>query len=128
MATQISEQAPKVQTIEAKPIMTVTEQQALEKRQAQECDYYAVFLKDESKDQIVRVRTAVWQLDAERNPVVDEDGKKKLRNPHDVALDVWAAYGADDHTLELVMRGSQVVATPQSIANELAMAQTSRAA
>ena len=104
------------------PIMSLKEAQALEKRQMRETDYYAIFLKNDATDEFVRVRTPVWKLDAERKPIMI-DGSRVERNPHDVALDVWAAYGADDHTLEMVMRGGYVVATPASIANELAMKQ-----
>jgi len=103
-------------------IMSIKEAQDLEKRQAHACDYYAIFLKNDATEEFVRVRTPVWQLDVERKPVM-VDGKRVQRNAHDVALDVWAAYGADDHTLEMVMRGGYVVATPASIANELAMKQ-----
>jgi hypothetical protein len=56
------------------------------------------------------------------------DGDRKIaRNAHEVALDVWAAYGADEHTLEMVLRGGLVVATPASIANEIAMKRFDRA-
>lgn len=107
--------------------MSIKEAQELEKRQAYACDYYAIFLKNDATDEFVRVRTPVWHLDADRRPIV-VDGKRRIRNPHDVALDVWAAYGADDHTLEMVMRGGFVVATPASIANELAMKKSVREA
>lgn len=101
-------------------IMSIREAQDLEKRQAHQCDYYAVFLKSEITEEIVRVRTPVWQLDADRKKII-VDEKPRLRHAHDVALDVWAAYGAEEYTLEMVMRGGFVVATPASIANELAM-------
>jgi hypothetical protein len=109
------------------PIMSIREAQELEKRQAYACDYYAIFLKNDATEEFVRVRTPVWHLDAERKPI-ERDGKRSVRNPHDVALDVWAAYGADDHTLEMVMRGGFVVATPASIASELAMKRIAREA
>lgn len=125
MATQVSERQPKnVEIVEAKPVMSLSEAQALEKRQSQEHDYYAVYLKDEVMGDPVRVRTVAYVLDEERNPVLDENGKKQRRNAHDVALNVWAAYGCDDYTLEFVMLGARVVATPRSILNELEMAKT----
>lgn len=111
-----------------RPVMTVEEAQQLERRQAKEVDYYSVFLKDDATQKIVRIRTVVWQLDADRRPVYDENGHRKMRNPHDVALDVWAAYGADDHTLDMVTLSGVVVATPDSIATELAMAKVGSAA
>ncbi len=111
---------PKVQVIEAKSIMTVKEQQSLDERYAKESDYYAVYLKDEVTGDHIRVRTSVWELDEDRVPVL-VNGKPKLRNPHDVALDVWAAQGADDHTLEMVQRGGCIVATPKSISSEISM-------
>ncbi len=111
---------------ERSPIMSIREAQELEKRQAYACDYYAIYLKNDASDEIVRVRTPVWHLDADRRPIV-VDEKRLVRNAHDVALDVWAAYGADDHTLEMVMRGGVVVATPASIANEMAMKSTAQA-
>lgn len=101
-------------------IMTVPEAQKLERQHASQTQYYAVYLVDDRNEMIVRVRTPIYELDEHRNPVV-VDGEKVARNVHDVALNVWAAYGADDYTLLMVMRGPQVVATPQSIANELAM-------
>jgi hypothetical protein len=104
-------------------VMSVPDAQRLERTHAQQSQYYAVFLRDEREDTIIRVRTPVFELDAERNPVNGADGKPVARNVHDVALNVWAAYGADEYTLLIVMRGPQVVATPQSIANELAMAE-----
>ena len=116
--------ADEVTNADRPAIMTIKEAQELEKRQARACDYYAIFLKNDATEEFVRVRTPVWQLDSERRPIV-ENGTRIQRNAHDVALDVWAAYGADDHTLEMVMRGGYVVATPASIAAELA---TKRAA
>lgn len=119
MDTQTSEK-PQAQVIEAKALMSVTDQQRLDERFAKESDYYAIFLMDEVTGDRVRVRTSVWELDEDRVPIL-KDGKRQLRNPHDVALDVWAAQGADDHTLEMVQRGGCIVATPRSIANEIAM-------
>src|SRR3546814_12048680 len=90
-----------VQIIQAKPdsIMNLSEAQKLERKQAEESDYYNVLLWDEAARRQVRVRTCCWVLDAERKPVTNEDGKRTYRDAHEVALDVWAAYGADDHTL-----------------------------
>lgn len=102
-------------------IMSIKEAQDLERKQAFETDYYAVYLRHDPTEEIVRVRTPVWLLDANRNIVTDASGTRQQRNAHDVALDVWAAYGADEYTLDMVMRGSYVVATPASIANELQM-------
>lgn len=101
-------------------LMSIKDAIEMEKAQARACDYYSIFLKNDITDDFVRVRTHVWKLDGERKPVL-VDGVKVQRNAHDVALDVWAAYGADDHTLEMVLRGGHVVATPASIAAELAM-------
>lgn len=116
--------ADTIETVRAtgdrQPIMTTDQARDLEKRQGYDSHYYAVFLKNDATDEFVRVRTPVWHLDAERRPV-EVDGKRRVRNPHDVALDVWAAYGADDHTLQMVMRGGFVVSTPASIASSLAM-------
>ena len=100
--------------------MSIKDAIEMEKAQARACDYYSIFLKNDVTDEFVRVRTHVWKLDAERKPVL-ENGSRVQRNAHDVALDVWAAYGAEDHTLEMVLRGGHVVATPASIAAELAM-------
>jgi hypothetical protein len=113
-------EADVVRAMDRGPIMSIDEAKDLEKRQAAGCDYYAVFLKNEATDEIIRVRTPVHKLDGERRPIMDGD-KKIARNAHEVALDVWAAYGADEHTLEMVLRGGLVVATPASIANEIAM-------
>ncbi len=93
--------------------MSIQEAKELEKRQAAGCDYYAVFLKNEATDEIIRVRTPVHKLDGERRPIMDGD-RKVSRDPHEVALDVWAAYGADEHTLEMVLRGGLVVATARA--------------
>lgn len=101
-------------------LMSIKDAIEMEKAQARACDYYSIFLKNDVTDEFVRVRTHVWKLDAERKPLL-VDGQKVQRNAHDVALDVWAAYGAEDHTLEMVLRGGHVVATPASIAAELAM-------
>lgn len=112
--------APSAAASGSAQIMSIRAAQDLERSQAHACDYYAVFLKSDATDEIVRVRTPVWQLDADRCKVIVDD-KPRLRNPHDVALDVWAAYGAEEYTLQMVMRGGFVVATPASIANELSM-------
>jgi hypothetical protein len=119
-------EADVVRATDRGPIMSIDEAKDLEKRQAAGCDYYAVFLKSEATDEIIRVRTPVHNLDADRRPIMDGD-RKIARNAHEVALDVWAAYGADEHTLEMVLRGGLVVATPASIANEIAMKRFDRA-
>src|SRR3546814_8430425 len=67
-----------VQIIQAKPdsIMNLSEAQKLERKQAEESDYYNVLLWDEAARRQVRVRTCCWVLDAERKPVTNEDGKR----------------------------------------------------
>ncbi|QAY80197.1 hypothetical protein [Sphingosinicella sp. BN140058] len=121
--------AKPVEMVSAKSIMSLSEAAALERRHAHESDYYAVILEDDANGgPLIRVRTSCYELDADRNIVFDEAGNKKLRNPHDVGLDVWAAYGADDHTLKMVMRGSQVVATPKSITQQIALAREAASA
>lgn len=119
---QAVESAPATEIVRASAIMTVKEAQNLERQHAGQSQYYCVYLKDDRDDSIVRVRTPVYELDEERVPVVDANDRPIARNVHDLALNVWAAYGADEFTLMMVMRGPQCVATPESIANELAMA------
>src|SRR3546814_1282142 len=80
-----------VQIIQAKPdsIMNLSEAQKLERKQAEESDYYNVLLWDEAARRQVRVRTCCWVLDAERKQVTNEDGKRTYRDAHEVARDVW---------------------------------------
>ena len=122
MGNENAAPAAKVEVVQTQRVMTIAETQALEKEQSRNYDYYAVFLKDDVTGQTIRVRTTAYYLDEERKPVLDDKGRRQRRNPHDVALNVWAAYGADDHTLEMVQHGALVVATPQSIATELGLA------
>lgn len=114
-----------VQIIQAKPdsIMNLSEAQKLERKQAEESDYYNVLLWDEAARRQVRVRTCCWVLDAERKPVTNEEGKRTYRDAHEVALDVWAAYGADDHTLICLQLGPVLLANADSLATKIAMSQ-----
>src|SRR3546814_9221479 len=109
-----------VQIIQAKPdsIMNLSEAQKLERKQAEESDYYNVLLWDEAARRQVRVRTCCWVLDAERKPVTNEDGKRTYRDAHEVALDVWAAYGADEHTLICLQLGPVILANADSRSEE----------
>lgn len=109
-----------IDTVEVKKIMDLKAAKTQDKEQSLSSEYYSVYLKNLITDEYIRVRTPVFYLDGERRPVI-RNNEKVVRNPHDVGLDVWATYGADDHDLELVMRGPLVAATPSSIANDLAM-------
>lgn len=115
--------AKAVEVIRANPnsIMSLDEAKQLDAKHAKESDYYSVLLVDDRSQQQLRVRTVVWELDAERMPVLDENGKRKVRNAHEVGLDVWAAYGADEYSLLTVSLGGQIRANPDSIATELAL-------
>src|SRR3546814_12946383 len=101
--------------------MNLSEAQKLERKQAEESDYYNVLLWDEAARRQVRVRTCCWVLDAERKPVTNEDGKRTYRDAHEVALDVWAAYGADDHTLICLQLGPVLPANAYSLATNIAL-------
>src|SRR3546814_3879253 len=97
--------------------------QKLERKQAEESDYYNVLLWDEAARRQVRARTCCWVLDAERKPVTNEDGKRTYRDAHEVALDAWAAYGADDHTLICLQLWPVLPANAYSLASKIARSQ-----
>lgn len=117
-----------VRVIRADPnsIMTLSEAQKLERKQAEDSDYFTVYLHDDAVDRDVSVRTCCWVLDAERKPVLSADNKRTYRDPHDVALDVWAAYGADDHTLLFLKLGPVPLVNAESLALAITMSQQSR--
>lgn len=116
-------EASSMEVIRTNPnsVMSISEQQQLERLQAKDHDYYTVWLVNDATHQLVRVRTLRWVLDAERNPVFDEHGAKVKRNEFEVALDVWAAYGADDHTFLSLEVGSMVRVTADGLAAEIEM-------
>lgn len=110
-----------VEIVKVNKLMTAAEAQELEKRQALETHYYSIFLHEEATGTAVRVRTPCWQVDGEFNFVLDENGNRKRLNTHDVALNVWAAYGADDYSLIHGTLGPVVTSTPETIMNEIVM-------
>jgi hypothetical protein len=105
-------------------IFSIEEARAIEKDHALAAHYFTVLLKNDVDMSHVRVRTTAYEIDENRHFVL-KDGKRQMRNCIDVALDVWGAYGAEDHSLELVMLAEMVMATPKSISDDLMMRRAS---
>lgn len=105
---------------ELRPIMTIRESNEFDLEVAKRDDYYRVLLHNDVQLVPIMVKTSAWVLDENRLPVL-KDGKRIRRNAADAGLDVWAANGPEEYTLQVVMLGSVVVATVESIAKELGL-------
>lgn len=99
-------------------LMSIEEARAVEMDHARDAHYYTVLMKSEVEQVLVRVRVCAYQLD-ENGHFKLVNGKRQIKNCIDVGLDVWAAWGADEYTLEMVQLAEVVMATPKSINDDL---------
>ena len=117
-------------TVDLRQMLTPKEADAMAQAQAVLTDRFTVFLYNHETQQIERVRTPVFKLDADRRKIEDLEnpGCYIERNAHDVGLAFWASYGTDEYDMLFVARGAVVVATAQTIGVALTAARNSRAA
>lgn len=105
-------------------IMSLADAEALENEQAKASDWYSIYFYFEVIGELMRVRVPAFQTNAEgvklRSP---KTNRLLLRDPVEVALNVWASCGADEYTLVSVQRGPRVITTAARIGEAVKLRQ-----
>lgn len=121
MSAEASVEDSPVEVVNVGRILTIAEQQHLDRQHARNTDYYTVLLRDEVTDFIIKSVVPRYELDSERIPIRDENNKKIERCPHKVGLSCLASYGYSDHEIIGVFLGTRCRSTKNEIINEISM-------